>query len=226
MKFRFATITNKGYYHYTQNCMESLKVSPNAPQLECYFTDKLGYDQYKTDNNVHYIGDKSSENECERIEFRKGNWISLVGKKINVISKILKTGDCVIITDGDIVYKHPQWFDYIKERMSNPEVEFMCMNDMLSDDDHSLLCSGFMVLKPTVNNMKFFNDNIDISDLPGDQVYVNNIKSDLKYEMLPLDKFPNGRLHQAASDPHALHYNFMIGKTKEQKMKKSGNWLI
>lgn len=77
----------------------------------------------------------------------------------------------------------------------------MCMNDMLSDDDHSLLCSGFMVLKPTVNNMKFFNDNIDISDLPGDQVYVNNIKSDLKYEMLPLDKFPNGRLHQAARKP-------------------------
>lgn len=226
MKFRFVTITNKGYYRYTQNCMESLKISPDAPQLECYFTDKLGYDQYKTNNNVHYIGDKSSENESEQLKFRKGNWISLVGKKISVISKILQTGDCVIITDGDIVYKHPQWFNYIKEKLSNPEVEFLIMNDMLSDDDHDLLCSGFMVLKPTENNMKHFNEGIDISDLPGDQVYVNNIKSELKYEVLPLDKFPNGRLHHATTDPYALHYNFMIGNTKEQKMIKSGNWLI
>ena len=226
MKFRFVTITNKGYYHYTQNCMESLKVSPNAPQLECYFTDKLGYDQYKTDSNVHYIGDKSSENESDQIRFRKGNWISLVGKKINVISRILKTGDCAIITDGDIVYKHPLWFDYIKERISKPEVELLIMNDLLSDDDHQLLCSGFMVLKPTVNNMKYFNEDIDITDHKCDQLYVNKIKNDLKYEVLPLDKFPNGRLHQAATDPYALHYNFMIGKTKEQKMKKSGNWLI
>ena len=60
-----------------------------------------------------------------------------------------------------------------------------------------------------------------------DQPYINANKHKLKYERLPLKKYPNGKYYQDnKNDSYMIHYNYLIGHSKKEMMIKDNNWFI
>ncbi|MEO0732720.1 MAG: hypothetical protein AAFZ52_07795, partial [Bacteroidota bacterium] len=58
-----------------------------------------------------------------------------------------------------------------------------------------------------------------------DQVYVNAIKDQLDYRLLPLPLFPNGKYfrdHHAALAPYLIHFNWRIGHRKSGEIIRYG----
>jgi hypothetical protein len=64
-----------------------------------------------------------------------------------------------------------------------------------------------------------------------DQVYINNIKGQFKFETLPLELFPNGLYYYKNSNqknfkPYLIHFNWIVGHNKKQKMIQYNKWYI
>lgn len=63
-----------------------------------------------------------------------------------------------------------------------------------------------------------------------DQGYINDYLDkniDIKYRILPRHLFPNGifvNINRIPSDAYLIHYNYMIGNTKKDKIKDNAHW--
>ena len=96
-------------------------------------------------------------------------------------------------------------------------------NDTKHTFDKPIIQNGTFVFNPLViqeNENKLGWD---------DQVYINNIKKQLKYILLPLELFPNGNYYYANSkkiNPYLIHFNWLTGNDKMKKMKFYKKWYL
>jgi hypothetical protein len=228
MKTVYITLTNKGYIEYTKNCIKSLSMLGRECLLDVYCIDKEAYNLLDDYPNKYLLEVPENEKIKEFQEFRKGNWNKVVYQKFRCIYKALLENDFVYFTDGDIVYKNDRFINDLNNRIEDDEIDLLIQNDKQNDEDDSELCSGVMFIRSNDKTKKFFNpENIDINFIQCDQIYVNNMKKNLKYEKLPLKKYPNGLYHRTKNpNGYLIHYNYLIGNDKKLLMKKDNNWLI
>ena len=225
-KVKFITLTNDGYIGYTLNCLKSLEKSKLVDKLDSYAIGKNAYyTLLQNGYRAHLIDDKDTEFS----QFRKGNWHNITKKKFNIIHENLKKYKYVCFTDGDIVYKDKRFLSYCMNLIDDYDI--LIQNDTLDDNDHSNLCSGFMFIKSNRNTIKLFDPEIATKQAKegwGDQMYINSIKKKLNYKILPLELFPNGQYYydHPKCKPYLIHFNWIVGHEKKNKMIKHKMWYI
>jgi len=226
----FITLTNDGYLEYTENCLKSLEKINSEVKLNCYCIGKKGYEYLnnKKYNGVLINGVLIDEEENNNFQiFRQGNWSNIVFNKFVIIHENLLKYKYVCITDGDIVFENGNFLQYLLE---NIELNDLLIQTEYIDDENYVLCSGFMFIKSNADTLHFFNPkHIEHNKNTlgwDDQVYINDNKYKLKYKMLPIELFPNGKYYynNTIINPYLIHFNWIIGHTKKQKMRDYGKW--
>jgi hypothetical protein len=222
----FITLTNNGYVDYTLNCLKSIELAGIKTKLKVYC---IGEESATILNNkgitTELIDDETS---VEFQEFRKNNWSNIVFYKFKIIYDNLLNNEYVCITDGDIVYENNCIFDYLLNNIKD--------NDMLIQSDGNFtetVCSGFIFIKSNQDTISLFNPS-NVEEYRntvgwGDQIYINSIKNKLKYKKLPLALFPSGKYYYQYSEeikPYLIHFNWVVGHEKKNKMVKYNKWLI
>ena len=228
-RIKFITLTNDGYVDYTLNCLKSLELIDFQQPLYCYSLGKIAYNILKSKGYACKLLNYDAD-DTKFTKFRQGNWHNIRKRKFEVIHSQLLENDYVCFTDGDIVFLDKKFMNFCLDFIKDNDM--IIQNDMLSDSDHSNLCSGFMFVKANSKTLDTFHPrNVEKYVKPGwdDQVYVNNIKSKLKYETLPLQFFPNGRYYYRSSElsrskSMIVHFNWVVGHTKKTKMIQYKKW--
>jgi len=227
----FITLTNDGYIEYTENCLKSLEKINSKINLNCYCIGKKGYEYL---NNKKYNCFLIDEEENSNFQvFRKGNWSNIVFNKFVIIYENLLKYKYVCITDGDIVFENTNFLQYLLENIGSNEL--LIQTEYINSEKY-VLCSGFMFIKSNSNTLRFFNPkyiekNKNTSGW-GDQIYVNDNKDKLKYKMLPIELFPNGKYYYNNNNnnnnikPYLIHFNWIIGHEKKVKMCSYGKWYL
>jgi len=217
MKITFITLTNKGYLPYTLNCLKSLD-NIGITELKCYAIGKEAYQRIRRVNeHAEYIQDEAN---TDFQVFRRGDWASVTFYKFEIIYENLKTSDLVCFTDGDIVFKNPDVIDYCRSTIKQKDL--LIQNDTMDDASRENLCTGFMFIKSNSTTLRCFNpqyvkEHSTIVEGWDDQVYINQIKDQLNFRMLPLELFPNGKYFTENHDkitPYLIHFNWQIGHKK------------
>ncbi len=235
-KTLFFTITNTGYIDYTKNMIKSLK-SFNIDKKLCIFCiDTFSNDYFKKEGYMTYLINTNLSNftAIDSPGFDKIGYLKLL-----IIYKIIKLGLNVLYTDGDIVYfKNP--IEEI-EKFKNIEGDVWIQNDTIDDKDYANCCTGFMYIRSNNVTMKYFEcESKEALEkykdagliIPFDQSYFNKyIKPYINLYLLPLDIFPNGRYfynysEQIKDSIVMVHFNWVIGHMKQDKMKQYNMWLL
>ena len=231
----FITLTNTGYIDYTLNCLKSLKNINFDHELHCYCIGKAGKEILETQGyKCTLIEDEKNSNFQK---FREGNWADIVFNKFNIIHENLLKNDYVCFTDGDIVYENPEFMNYLLENIG--ENDILIQNDAMADNSFSNLCSGFMFIKSNPTTLNLFDPKIAETKkkqwennqkfIWGDQEYINEIKKNLKFDTCPLKLFPNGKYYYnnaSTITPYLIHFNWVSGHQKKQKMLSYKKWYI
>jgi hypothetical protein len=103
--------------------------------------------------------------------------------------------------------------------------------------DCSRLCTGFMLIKPsnrTIDALDYKKiKEVDWKKCVGNQPYLNEVIKKKKLKAIVLDRnlVPNGSLFLKGNtfqpkDPWALHYTYMLGEEKIQKMQEEDHWIF
>lgn len=222
-KIMFITLTNNGYIDYTLNCLKSLESINSDISLNCYCIGKDSFNKLQEKGYKCILIDDEVNTNFQT--FRTGNWSNITYKKFQIIYENLLKYEYVCFTDGDIVFQKP-FFDYLLDNIG--ENDLLCQRD--GDD---IICSGFMFIKSNPNTIEIFNP-LKMKDKEfnigwDDQIYINEIKNQLKYKLLPLDLFPNGQYfykNYNTINPYLIHFNWVVGHIKKQKMQEHNKWFI
>lgn len=220
---KFITLTNKGYLDYTRNMIISLSKLDINHKLKVYCIGQECFDELDYDDKELLLTDAPDDLQV----FREGDWNKVVVQKFNIIYKELMLGNNVLFSDGDIVWLDSRFQRDIKNRLDDNDILFQ--NDHQDDKDDGQLCSGIMYIKCNDKNKKTFNPaNIDIDKFKCDQIYLNEIKSSLAYDKLPLKKYPNGQYfyNRPNLKSYCIHFNYLIGNDKRETMKKLNYWFL
>jgi hypothetical protein len=222
----FITLTNTGYIDYTLNCLQSLKKCGFAGTLHCHCIGAEGNRRLLSEGYSTSLIDNEEHSNFQ--EFRKGNWHNITSKKFEIIFKYLINNKYVCITDGDIVFENRNFMKYCLNHIGDNDL--LIQNDRQFDDDDSNLCSGFMFIQSNPTTIAFFDPiQAHIPRRSGDQTYINDNITKLKYKKLPLELFPNGKYyykHKSTNKELLIHFNWTIGHDKKRKMKHHNKWLI
>ena len=224
------TFTNYGYLDFTLNLLESIKKNNIDLDLLIYCTDKKSFDFLsKFDNKCILLNSKLSQSK-KATSWKAGNSVfgELMVSKFESIYDALLKNDYVLYIDGDIVIKE-NILEYLENEIEDNDFLFQLdySNKRSTQDD---LCAGFMMIKSNNKTKKIFNpDEIDfesIINLPAhDQTYLNNLKNKFTYKFLSPILFPNGSFYfNFLTEPKIIHFNYIIGKAKKNKMKKMNEW--
>ena len=212
---------------------ESLRTYPHSQTTET-----------KEEHNRGILTQKTSYN-IRGIPYQEDNWEDVVYNKLNIIRNLLRRNIDVIFIDGDIVFlKNP--IDDLKEKIKkyhNTDVFFQ--NDcQKGDSSYDLICSGFMYVRATENNIRFFypfdksfafhdNTKVDFrrNFIICDQLYLNSVKSELKYKCFKVGDYSNGyhwgKLRENEDySPYLIHFNWIVGHEKMKEKKKNNYWYI
>lgn len=228
-KISVITLCNDGYLPYTLNCLETIRRIWCPYDLKCFCIGKKAYDTLTEKNIKAVLID--DENNTNFQLYREGNWASIVQYKFKIIYDELLKNDFVLYTDGDIVYESIKCFSYLLSNIEDSDM--LVQNDRMSNDNSTEICSGFMFIKSNQTTRKLFNPELtekykDEKEW-GDQIYINQIKYNLKYRCLPLELFPNGKYFYTNVNkitPYMIHFNWAVGHQKYQKMKQYNRWFI
>lgn len=225
----FISLTNTGYVDYTLNLLKSLENIKSSVLPKCYCIGNEGHLKLlsKGYQSILINDEKNSGFQS----WRKNNWADVVSNKFDIIYENLLTSQYVLITDGDIVYEDKKFLDYLLENIG--ENDMLIQNDRSDDDDDTNLCSGFMFLKSSKTTLELFHpkciEKHRNSEGWGDQHYLNQVKSLLKYKRLPLDLFPNGNYYYVNKEkikPYIIHFNWVVGHQKKAKMLHYNKWYL
>ena len=230
MSISFITLTNSGYIDFTLNCIESLKKIGCTTELTSYCIGKDGYNILKSKGHKAILIDEEENNNFQI--FRTGNWSNIVYHKFEIIHANLLNHNFVCFTDGDIVYERQDFMKYLLENMG--DLEMLIQNEsMCNNIDKNDVCSGFMFIRSTPNTIELF-DPINVEKFRnrvgwGDQMYINDIKTKLKFKPLESELFPNGNYfykNYKNITPYLIHFNWILGNHKKQKMIDYNKWLL
>ena len=239
MKLAFITLTNNGYKEMTKNCLISLR-NIGINYLKVFCIDQESYDYLSPDFDFVFLMDiDENEVESELINFRVGNWSKVVYKKFDIIYKELQDNDYVLFTDGDIIYKKSGFIEYCLQNLEKNDI--ILQDDKLTDNNFfnrlydgevtkvNEVCTGFMLIKKNRRMLNIFNPkNIPELDVKCDQYYINQVKESFNYKKLPMNLFPNGAYFrlEKPKDNYLIHFNFILGNRKKEKMIKYGYWYL
>lgn len=110
----------------------------------------------------------------------------------------------------------------------------LCQQEGLDGDGNMYYCTGFMFIKSNEKTIDFFHEKntstcIKNDEIIDDQDYINIHLDKIKIAPLPLELFPNGRYYYENSEnisPYMIHFNWVVGHEKKEKMKKHGKWFL
>ena len=191
----FITLTNNDYVHMTLNCLRSLK-GISGPQLKTYCIGTSAAKDVQLEGYPAIVLDTGAL-LSERQFFRKGLWGTLTQKKICIIHMNLLVNDFVCITDGDVVFRREFW-SYLIDNIGDSDL--LIQNDTMEDTCTDNVCSGFMFIRKNAKTLKLFDPENTMHRVHeiqfDDQVYMNEIKTELDFKLLPLSLFPNGKYYQ------------------------------
>ena len=228
MTIAYITLTNEGYVDYTKNCIESMKRYGLNDFLDIYCIDKGAFEKLGDYPKKYLLDIPEGDIESDFQQFRKGNWNKVVYQKFRCIHRALMENDFVYFTDGDIVYKSDRFIRDLNNRMDDDDIELLIQNDKQDDNDDSELCSGVMFIRSNERTKAFFNpEMIDMDTIQCDQIHINKVKSQIRYEKLPLRRYPNGYYHRTKNpNGFLIHYNYLIGNDKKSMMMNDNNWFL
>jgi len=225
----FITLTNSGYIDYTLNCLKSLEKIKFTQELNCYCIGQSGTEILTKKGYKCTLIDEEENSNFQL--FRNENWSHIVFNKFEIIHQNLLKHDYVCYTDGDIVYENKDFINYLLENIRDKDI--LIQNDCMYDDNLDNLCSGFMFIKSNNKTIELFNPHHVEKNKNkvgwGDQIYINEIKDKLRFGTLPLHLFPNGNYYYNSSsiiNPYLIHFNWLIGHEKREKMKYYNKWFV
>lgn len=228
---KFITLSNTGYADYTLNCLKSLqKIGFNSKELCCYVIGEEGYQRIKSKGYSCVLLDSSASEDTKFTVYRREGWTDIVKRKFDIIYSNLLKYPYVCYTDGDIVFLKKDFLDWCLKHIENNEL--LIQNDTLDNNCKFNLCSGFMFIKSTNNTKNIFNPitvKKFIRNKWGDQTYINQMKGKMKFKMLPLRLFPNGRFYYSKSsqlNPKMIHFNWVQGHHKKKRMIAYNKWFL
>lgn len=235
-KVGLITLSNEGYSDYTLNCFRSLQRLGGrgrelGGKLVCYSVGRACHERMVAEG-IRSVLLEDEEHSGFQI-FRQGGWAGVVKHKFEAISRELLKNEFVLFTDGDIVFESTDFVDDCLVRMIREDAELLVQNDSCSgrDDDHSVLCSGFMMIRSTKNTREAFSMKRILPVVDEDfcdQLYLNEvIRNSVRTSVLPLADYPNGRYFQRfgkGSQAKLYHFNYLVGHQKKAVMRESGKW--
>jgi hypothetical protein len=229
------TITNGGYLDYTKNMLKSLNKYGLDRKMLIVCLDESS-NQYFKDNN--YFTLFLNLNLKEFSHFGTENFSKCCYVKLMIIYKIISMNYNAFYTDGDIYFMKNPIEELVK--LKEESNDMLIQNDGIRDDDYSNLCAGFLYVKTNDVTKKYFNiENTEFIAAynqcmkhNNDQTYINTcIKPYLNTKLFPLNKFPNGNYFYNFSDKIMdsivmVHFNWVVGHEKKERMKKYNMWLV
>lgn len=230
------TICNFGYVKYTHNLYLSCKKInlENNIVIVCLDEESL---KYFNSNNIDAFMIKSIfDTPLNNVKYKDKSWKPITAAKIDITYRILKLGYDVIMTDGDIIWKKNP-ISKLEKYIKNYDMLIQSDNGPGEHNDNpkNKLCTGFMFLKSNKKILDLFDPSKIVLDgnncnfVKDDQKYLNTLlkKSDckIKYNTLNRNEFPNGaywydKSKEIKDDANIIHFNFVIGKNKINKMKE------
>lgn len=228
------TLTNAGYIDYTINMLKSLERLDIDKYMFVFCLDKISQEYFTANGYKTHLIDSNMPTFAS---FKDDNFTKICFIKLYIITQILKLNLNAFYTDGDIFFvKNP--LDYIMQ-IKDINGDMWIQNDTIFDNNFRNVCAGFMYVRSNYKTIKYFD--LDIPDFSkrykecigenNDQTYLNKyIIENLTVHLFPLNKFPNGNYfynfsHNIAETIIMVHFNWLIGHEKKEKMKKYNMWL-
>ena len=236
------TYANYGYRHFVQNFitrMKQLNLSWNF-HLVCIDEESFQFFKDETSSELFNLNLSKNFHEWDEKDYRL-----IAFSKMDVLLHVLEKNpdqQYILYLDTDIwINKDP--LPYLKDIIQqNPEVDLIMQND---DPDRNKInecsnfCTGFMILKnnQVVKEMLCYRKHFlevfghkNFTDISGDQWYINHYMAKyrgVKIKLLERHLFPNGVfVNFIPSEYLILHYNYLIGDAKREKMVRNGHWLL
>ena len=232
---KLITLTNDGYIEYTQNLVNSLN-NVGINNIEIFAVGKKSYNHFTKQNiQTNLLSSNFFSNVNKFQEWRSRNFNKLMFIKLSIIYESLLQNEKVLFTDGDIVFlKNP-----IKEIDAMPIKDMIGQYDYNPSEKNKTLCAGFMLVKNTENSLNLFNpsnvpkDLLDLNpknnDHFDDQRYINQNLKSIDFNYFDIDKYPNGLYYYnnfKSLDPSIIHFNYIVGSEKKNKMQQMGYWYL
>lgn len=234
------TMTSNGYKYYTLNLYESLKKANVSFKLMIICIDIESYKFLLTMNVdcIYHTIDKISSKELGI--YGSELFMSMNKIKLDLMEYIrsqpISELKYIIYMDGDIVVLK-DFLPYLKEKFeTNLDTLLFIQNDhkYMSDKTYTNGCTGFFCFRNVlIEKSPFLIDSLEQwKIIREDQVWVNKKLDEysIKYEYLDRELFPNGvytvdnRLKSI--NPYIIHFNYMVGNTKKQRMKSLKYWYL
>jgi hypothetical protein len=231
----FFTITNVGYIDYTINMLKSLNNFNIDKKLLIVCLDSNSNTYFKENGYYTYLINLELK---EFTSFGEDIFSKFCYIKILVIQKILEMNYNVFYTDGDIYYcKNPiDEINLIKDINGDMWIQ----NDTIFENNFDNVCAGFMYIRTNSKTKQYFNINTpncilqynECAKNNNDQTYLNKyVIPYLNVHLFPLNKFPNGNYfynfeNKIKDSIVMVHFNWVVGHEKKERMKKYNMWLV
>jgi len=241
------TMTSDGYSDITYNLYKSLEKANVPWKLLNICVDDESY-QYFKNKNIPCIKYNSNMNtkRGELSKFGSDEFMSFNRIKLDLLDYFSKKSSdeikYVVYLDGDIVVSK-DFIPYLQKLYEeNPNNIFYLQCDdkeKCSSTKCSNLCTGFISFKKENMFKSPFKvyDEEKWKNIREDQPWVNIHLKEYNIPTLSLDQdlFSNGTYikgnisgieNKLNNNKYILHYNFLIGDQKIEKMKENNNWYL
>tara|TARA_B100001057_G_C22736907_1_gene906176 strand:- start:208 stop:921 length:714 start_codon:yes stop_codon:yes gene_type:complete len=231
--YQAITFTNEGYIEYTHNLLASIIKNSVEIDLKIFTLDENSFNYFnKVHKNVELLKDSSTfSNFLDQKSERFGQ---LMIKKFECIFKSLSSSEKVLYIDGDIVLKK-NFINSLIRIMDKNSLDFIFQDDKNPKKPNLInVCAGFMLINSNKKTLKFFDpESLKIEKIvkyrTHDQTHINRNLSKFKYRVLPLHQFPNGPYfydNYEKIDPAIVHFNYILGHEKIERMKLLQEWYL
>ncbi len=228
---KLITLTNDGYIEYTENLLISLR-NVGINDLNIYCVGQKSYNYFKNKGvlvnkiNTNII---SSANKFQN--WRTKNFNKLMFYKLKLIHETLKSNEQTLYIDGDIVFLE----NTLEEIKNYKNYDLVGQFDFNPTSDVKTLCAGFMMINSNEKTLNLFDPEKVPKKLLNrkfhfdDQKYINRNINNVKYNFFDLESYPNGAYfykNYKNLNPSIIHFNYIVGEKKKQKMKEMGYWYL
>jgi hypothetical protein len=251
MTIPVVTISNQGYIPFMENLRESIRRSGIEWQLIVLCMDAQTA-SYCSEKNIPHLLCPTTVSQ-EFINWKDHSKETVNGvllQKLDCLLYFMNTQGHTkefIYIDGDIaVFK--DFVPYVIEYSRNYDMVFQCDEwNTIPDCNHrypgrvcGYACTGFMYLKniERVRTILNYHQHMQSEYVKSfhDQEYLNimlkhpaavSVFRSIGWNTFPRNTIPNGSYRDSfTTDAYLLHYNFLIGSSKKEEMKKRGHWFI
>ena len=228
---KLITLTNDGYIEYTENLLISLR-NVGINDLNIYCVGQKSYNYFKNKGFlVRLINTNIISNANKFQNWRTKNFNKLMFYKLKLVHEELKSNKRVLYIDGDIVFLR----NTLEEIENTKNFDIVGQFDFNPVSDVKTLCAGFMMINSNEKTLNLFDPEKVPQELLNrkfhfdDQKYINRNINNLKYDFFDLNDYPNGAYfykNYKNLNPAIIHFNYIVGDKKKQKMQEMGYWYL